>query len=63
VSPQIASTNAAIVGALNDAADAWAQVRDGAADADRGEYRQGAQAVRKAEADLQKAVGKLGDLS
>ena len=47
VSPQVASTNDAIVGALNDAADAWAQGRDGAADADRGEYRRASRRSRR----------------
>ena len=63
VSPQVAATNGAIAGALKDAGKAWGQVRDGAADADRGRYRAGERAVEKAEARLSKALGRLGDLS
>jgi hypothetical protein len=59
----VAATNDAIVAALNDAAEAWGRVRDGAADADRGKYKAGERAVKKAESQLAKALGKLGDLS
>jgi hypothetical protein len=59
VSPQIASTNDAIVAALNDAADAWERVADGASDADRGDYLAGERAVKKAEKQIAEALEQL----
>ena len=61
--PQTASANDAVVGALNDAADAWGDVSDAAADGDRGAYQDGERAVKKAEAQVAKAVKALNDQS
>jgi hypothetical protein len=60
VSPQVAAANDAVVTALNDAADAWNSVAKGAAAAKRGDYLAGERAVKKAEAELQKALQQLG---
>src|SRR4051794_22529219 len=63
VSPQAASANDEIVAALNDAADAWGQVADGASNADRGDYLAGGRAVKKAEAQVSKSVDALSQSS
>jgi len=63
VSPQVASSNDAVVSALNDASDAWNKVSDGAADADRGQYKDGERAVKKAESQVGKAVDALNSAS
>jgi hypothetical protein len=55
-SPEVASSNDALVGALNDAADAWGEVSEGASDGDRRAYLAGERAVKKAEADVAKAL-------
>ena len=60
VSPQIASVNDAIVAALNDVAEGWERVSDGASDADRGDYLAGGRAVKKAEKELAEALEQLG---
>ena len=62
-SPQVAATNDAIASALGAASKAWGQVRAGAADGDRGRYRSGSRAVKRAESQLSKALGRLGDLN
>jgi hypothetical protein len=62
-SPQVAAASDAIVSALNDSADAWKQVAEGATRANRREYLAGGRAVKRAEAQLQKALAQLGELS
>ncbi len=52
-----------MVAALNDSSDAWNQVADGASSADRGDYLAGGRAVKKAEAQVSKALDALGNPS
>ena len=63
VSPQVASTNDAIVAALGDAADAWREVEEGAERADAGDYKGGERAVKKAEKQLAESLDQLNSQS
>jgi hypothetical protein len=63
VSPQVKSINDEIVGALNDASDAWGKVADGANAADAGDYKAGERAVKKAEQQLATALDGLNKQS
>jgi hypothetical protein len=63
VSPQVASSNDAVVSALNDASDAWNEVSNGASSGDRRDYLAGERAVKKAEAQVAKAVDALNQQS
>ena len=63
VSPQVASTNDAIVAALGDAGDAWREVAEGAERADAGDYQAGERAVKKAEKQLAETLDQLNKQS
>ena len=63
VSPQAASSNDALVAALNDTSEAWGDLSEAASDADRDAYQDAERAVKKAEAEVAKAVDSLSQQS